>query len=309
MISPNGKLIELTHGGYEASIASVGATMRTLSFDGRALVVGYGAQELRPLFRGTLLAPWPNRVVDGRYTFAGREHLLPINEHDRGHALHGLVEWLDFDVVGASAASARLQGVITARTGYPFTVRVRAQFDLTDTGLVSTVTATNLGDDVAPYGIGGHPYLVAGTSTIDETRLHVPAEQFLEVTGERLLPGQVRHVAEADGDFLDFRSRRQVGSTQIDHAYTGLDLGPGGICTVTLTRADGHGASMHWNGRHLPWVQVHTADRPEMEWNRIGLAVEPMSCPPDAFNSGIDLVALEPGGSHSASWTIGAVTP
>ena len=34
------------------------------------------------------------------------------------------------------------------------------------------------------------------------------------------------------------------------------------------------------------------------------LAIEPMTCPPDAFNSGVDLDVIEPGESLVASWDI-----
>ncbi len=54
-------------------------------------------------------------------------------------------------------------------------------------------------------------------------------------------------------------------------------------------------------------MQVHTADRPDPDDDRVGLAVEPMTCPPDALNSGTDLVVLAPGDSHAASWEIEAL--
>ena len=48
-------------GEYEAVIASVGATLRSLTYAGRDLVVPFGADEVRPAHRGATLAPWPNR--------------------------------------------------------------------------------------------------------------------------------------------------------------------------------------------------------------------------------------------------------
>ena len=44
-----------------------------------------------------------------------------------------------------------------------------------------------------------------------------------------------------------------------------------------------------------PWVQVYSGE----QVSRRGVAIEPMTCPPDAFNSHTDLVALEPGQTHS----------
>src|SRR5690625_422234 len=308
MTHPNGTLIDLSHGGYQASIASVGAAVRRLEFDGRPLIVPFAAEELRPVYRGALLAPWPNRVVDGRYAFDGAEYELPINEPARNHALHGLVHWLDFDVTRRTASQAQPRGVITAQSGYPFTVALEVTFELTDHGLVTTVRASNQSPAPAPYGVAAHPYLVAGTPPIDAAFLHLPAGEVLAAEGPRLLPGAVQAVAGVDDGALDFRARRRIGDTFIDHAYTGLDVDEDGRCTVAITADDGAGAYLHWDGRQLPWVQVHTADRPEPQWHRAGLAVEPMTCPPDAFNTGVDLITLEPGDGHTASWTIGAIT-
>jgi len=72
-------------------------------------------------------------------------------------------------------------------------------------------------------------------------------------------------------------------------------------------RSGGTGVALIWDPQVLPWVQVHTADRPEPALNRSGIAVEPMTCPPDAFNSGDDLVILDPGARHEASWVIRAI--
>jgi aldose 1-epimerase len=97
-----------------------------------------------------------------------------------------------------------------------------------------------------------------------------------------------------------------VGSTFIDHAFTGLGYGDDGRVTVSVTGADGRGSAITF-GRDCPWVQVHTADQPDPAVSRIGMAVEPMTCPPDAFNSGTDLVVLQPGASSDAGWRISAL--
>jgi aldose 1-epimerase len=38
--------------------------------------------------------------------------------------------------------------------------------------------------------------------------------------------------------------------------------------------------------------------------NRRSLAVEPMTCPPNAFRTGEGLIRLEPGGSFTSAWGI-----
>lgn len=301
----SGTRIDLEHGAYTASIASVGASLRFLRFDGRDLVVPFDADEVRPAFRGAMLAPWPNRVVDGRYTFGGEEHQLALTEPARGHALHGLAAWLDWQVVASSPSSAAFRVVIEAQAGYPYRVQVTATFTLDDDGLRTDVEAVNLGEFDAPYGTGPHPYLVAGEGRVDDWTLELPAAEVLTVTPDRLIPVSLEPVDTAAEASFDFRAPRAIGDTFIDHAFTGL-LSEDGTTAVRLTAPSGTGVAMHWRDG-LPWVQVHTADQEVPERSRLGLAVEPMTCPPDAFSTGTDLVVLAPDTPHSVSWTISAL--
>lgn len=303
-IPVTGRPAALRHGDYEAEIAGVGASLRVLRHAGRDLVRPFALDEVRPVFAGALLAPWPNRVVDGRYAFEGREHQLALSEPDRGHALHGLLGWAEWQQEAHDESSTTFVAEIAPSDGWPHRVVVEATFELGDDGLTTTVAATNVGSSRAPWGVAPHPYLVAGEGRVDDWTLTMPAERYLEVTEERLAPLGLRDVTMRDG--FDFRQGRVVGDTFVDHAFTGLEPGAGGAVHVDVTAPDGHGVRMTF-GTELPWVQVHTADRPEPELDRTGLAVEPMTCPPDAFNSGVDLVVLEPGTSHVASWTISAL--
>lgn len=300
----SGRQITLSRNGYQAVIASVGATLRMLQHDRRDLVVSFDADEVRPAYRGATLAPWPNRIVDGRHRFGGVEHQLALTEPERGHALHGLLAWAEFADRSVSENHVVMAAVIEPQAGYPYRVEVEVEYRLGDDGLTQTVTARNLGSDAAPWGTGPHPYLVAGPGRVDDWTLSLPASEVLTVTADRLSPVAVESV-DAHPEW-DFRAARRIGDVFIDHAFTELSQA-GGVTEVRVTGADGAGVAISWDER-CPWVQVHTADTPAVEaTHRIGLAVEPMTCPPDAFNSGVDLVTLAPGESHSASWRISAV--
>ncbi|TFC84287.1 galactose mutarotase [Cryobacterium cheniae] len=292
--------------GYTASIASIGASIRSLQYHGRNLIVPFDADQVRPFFRGALLAPWPNRVVDGRYAFGGVEQQLSITEPSRGHALHGLVSWLDFAVVRQASDRLVLAATVEAQPGYPHRVTLEVDFALDAGGLRTTVTAVNAGPNAAPFGVAPHPYLVAGEGRVNEWTLELPARRVLTVTPDRLIPVRLRDVNAGDLAAYDFRTPRTIDDTFIDHAFTGLDRDEEGKATVRVTTDAGSGVALSWGGE-CPWVQVHTADQPAPSIDRIGLAVEPMTCPPDAFNSEMDLNVLEPGGSTHASWTIRAI--
>ena len=307
----SGTPIDLANGDYRASIASIGASLRSLTYAGRDLVVPFDADELRPAFRGATLVPWPNRIVDGRYSFDGVEQQAPLTEPERGNALHGLAAWLDYEVRDRDDDFVELAATIQAQQGYPHRLDVTVLFRLGDDGLYSAVTARNTGEDAAPFGTAAHPYLVAGDGRVDDWTLTLPADRVLAVTPDRLAP---IGLADVDGlvegtqraGAFDFRTPRRIDDVFIDHAFTGLARDADGVASVLLTAHDGHGVTMRWDAA-CPWVQVHTADQPDPERSRLGLAVEPMTCPPDAFNSGIDLIVLQPGESTTAGWTIAAV--
>ncbi len=295
-----GREITLHHGAYAASVVTLGASLRSLEHDSRPLVVPFHADRMRPVFRGALLAPWPNRVVDGRYTFDGEEQQLPLSEPDRGHALHGLLGWTDWQVTSVADDAVTLTAELAPSAGYPHRLVVDCAYTLTDDGLTTTTTARSLWGR-APYGVSAHPYLTAGGAPLAASALTLPADRFVETSGDRLLSAGEQDVTAAS--WPDFRRPTPIGDAQVDHAFTGLRREPDGTARVRLEGPDGFAVEMTW-GPELRWVQVHTADRPEPELDRAGLAVEPMTCPPDAFSTGEDVVVLEPGQTHTAAWTI-----
>lgn len=302
MLSPTGEQLHLGCEDLEATVTEVGASLRVLRHRGRDLVRPYRADSVAPVYSGAVLAPWPNRVGDGRYEFAGEEHQLPLSEPERGHALHGLVLWEAWSVLDRSTSSVVLGHRIHPRPGYPFLLDLEVSYDLGPAGLRVELAATNRGERPAPYGCSIHPYLVAGSGPVDDWTLHLPAGTAFDVDPVRLLPTGRRPASELD---LDFTTPRRIGSTRADHAFTDVRRHDGDA-RVTVLAADGAGVAMTW-GPECPWVQLHTADRPEPELDRTGLAVEPMTCPPDAFTSGDDLVVLAPGAHHRAWWAIAPV--
>ncbi len=294
--------------GYHAEIASVGAAIRVLTFNGRDLVRPFRADEPHPNFSGIILAPWPNRVIDAQYSWDGEDRRLAVTEPARGHALHGLLVWQEFDVVDSSESAVSLRSVVEPRDGYPHRVQVDVGYSLNTDGLTTSVSATLLAGAAAPFGWGSHSYLVApsapGTlSPVDGWTVSVPAATVQTVTQDRLSPTGLAAVGELS---YDFREPRVIGDTFIDHAFTDLVRDEDAQARVRLTDASGVGVEMSW-GPECGWLQIHTADLPEVAASRTGLAVEPMTCPPGAYNSGTDVIRLEVDEHAEASWTLTAI--
>ncbi|WOH18305.1 aldose 1-epimerase family protein [Paenarthrobacter sp. GOM3] len=292
----------LSAGGYTAVVTARAAALRVLRFDGRDLIVPFPAGGPIPDYRGIIAAPWPNRIADGTYTFDGVTHQLPVNEPERQTSLHGLAFPLDWTLKEHDAGSLTLTCTVGPSAGYPFVLELSARYVLDEAGLHTSVTAVNAADVAAPYGVCQHPYLVAGSSPLDEWVLEFAADSFLEVTPDRLLP---LSLAPVEGYEFDFRASRAIGSTEMDHAFTGLTF-DGGLARLSVRDPAGTGVGMSWD-ESCQWLQIHTADKPAPIPSRIGLAVEPMTCPPDAFNSETNLIRIEPGAEHTASWSIYAL--
>ncbi len=162
------------------------------------------------------------------------------------------------------------------------------------------ITARNVGTRTAPYGTGCHPYLTAGTPDIDDCELELPAAQWLP-PGPRGIPAAGPR--DVTGTEYDFRAARPVGGVRLDHAFTGLARDADGRAWARLGAA-GRQVSF-WAGQGYQWLQVFTGDPLDPPHRRRALAIEPMTCPPNAFVTGHDLISLEPGSTVQHAWGIG----
>jgi aldose 1-epimerase len=299
VVAPSGEQIEIIAGDQHAMVVEVGGGLRAYSAGGRELVDGYGANEMSSSGRGQALIPWPNRLQDGSYEFDGRRHQLPLNEPDRRNAIHGLVRWVAWTVSAREPNWVVMEYVLHPQPGYPFSLRLNIEYALLDGGLRVRTTATNIGVDACPYGSGAHPYLTLGTATVDRLILHAPARTVLR-SDRRGLPISTEVVEDTE---YDFRQPRPIGSTMLDHAFTDLERDGDGLACVTLRDPD-HGTEVSlWVDESYPYLMLFTGD-PLPDVRRRSLAVEPMTCPPNAFWTGDALIRLEPGSSFTSSWGI-----
>lgn len=290
-VHSSGQTLLLTAGDYRATIVSVGAGLAELSYRGRHLVIPHKPEEMPQAHLGKVLIPWPNRIANGCYQFAGHEYQLPINEHGSKAAIHGFLAWRDWEVSEQSAQTVTLRAFLPPSYGYPFSLISQVTYALDEEkGLSVEIVSKNIGQSVAPYGVGVHPYLTCDLACVDRYLLTLPAEQVFTVDAQSN-PIDLHAVDELN---LNFLSPKQIGAQTIDrtfkaccHEWEMQIVDPLQALTVSM-RAD------------QPWIQVYSGEK----LNRKGLAVEPMSCPPNAFNSGTDLILLEPEQEHRLSFHI-----
>jgi aldose 1-epimerase len=298
-MTPSGKQVAIAAGDQQAVIVEVGGGLRSYSLGGEELVDGYRADEMCSGGRGQVLIPWPNRLQDGSYEFDGRRCQLPLNEPERHNAIHGLVRWAPWTAAVQEPHRAVMEYVLYPQPGYPFTLGIGIEYALSDAGLKVRTTATNLGGEPCPYGSGAHPYLTLGTPAIDHLMLRMPAQTILR-SDARGLPIDTAAVA---GTEYDFQQPRRIGPTQLDHAFTDLERDRDGIARVELRDPERGTEVCLWVDRSYPYLMLFTGDT-LANAKRRSLAVEPMTCPPNAFRTGEALLRLEPGASFTGTWGI-----
>jgi aldose 1-epimerase len=291
---------DIEAGEYHASVTELGAGLRSLSHAGEPLVTSFEPDQLPPAGSGQLLAPWPNRIDGGRYEFGGTTYQLDLSEAAHANAIHGLTRWANWHLAGRTPNQVTMAHVLHGSPGYPFCLEVLASYHLDAAdGLTVAVSASNVGSRPAPYGTGSHPYLVAGEPFVDTCKLHLEASHWLPTDDRGIPSAPPKDVADSP---FDFRSPRTIGDTQLDHALTGLSRDEAGRAWARLA-GDGLQVGL-WAGPGYDWLQVFTGDPLGPERRRRALAVEPMTCPANAFVTGVGRLVLAPDDSVTHSWGI-----
>jgi len=296
-MNPSGAQYHMAADDQEATVVEVGGGLRTFTVAGEAVLDGYGVDEMCSGGRGQHLVPWPNRIGDGRYSFAGVDLQLPLSEPGRHNAIHGLVRWANWAATAEEADRVVMEVVLHPQPGYPFTLGVAVEYRLGPGGLSVATTATNLGDRPCPYGAGVHPYLTVGTDLVDDAVLQVPAASRLEADDRGIPTGSV----PVAGTPEDFDVARPIGDLVLDTAYTDLTGNE-----AVLGSPDGLRRATVWWDASYRWLMVFTGDTLDPARRRRGVALEPMTCAPNAFVTGDGLRVLQPEESWTTTWGIAA---
>jgi aldose 1-epimerase len=191
---------------------------------------------------------------------------------------------------------------LLAQPGYPFSLAIEQSYAWQGDRLEIRATATNIGGRTAPYGYGAHPYFTVGSPTIDTAVLHVPARDYF--LSDASLDPQLPAVA-VDGSAYDFRRPKPVGATQFDVTYTGLTYDDEGRAALHLRSGDGTLTITCTYEEPIGFVHLYSGDTLDKR-RREGLAIEPHTCLPNAFNNGVGLVSLATGASVTVPWAISA---
>lgn len=282
--------------GVRAEIGTVAAVLRGLTVGGVALTESVPADSPPPMAAGIVLAPWPNRVRAARWDLDGTAQQLDITEVSRSNAIHGLLRNTEYEVREQSAGAVTLGALVPPQHGWPFLLDTWVRYQLRPDGLSVTHGVMNHADRSAPYAVGAHPYFRIGDASIEDLTLTVAASSYFEVD-ERMNPTAERPVA---GTRFDLRAGVRVGDLDLDTPFGGIVPG----AAARLTAADGATVELV-QGADWRYLQVFTArEFPRPPGRGLAIALEPMTAPPDALNSGQGLRWLDPDASWEGGWAI-----
>lgn len=286
------------HGPVEAVITSVAATLRQLTVDGHDLVQGFDESVAAPFGCGIVLVPWPNRVRDGRWVHQDAVQQLDITEVDRTNAIHGLLRNTPYQLVETSDDAVTLGAAVVPQHGWPFHLWTTVEYRLTGNGITVTHSVTNLGAEPAPYAVGTHPFLRVGDHGVDDLTLTAQAVEHV-IVDDRLNPVGLEPATGA----WDLRVGRLVAELALDDAFR-VEPDADGVIRTVLSAPDGTETEL-WQEADWEWLQLFiTRVFPTAGGPVTAIAVEPMTAPADALNSGVGLRWIEPGASWSGSWGI-----
>ena len=298
MFVPSGTQFEIASDDQRASVVEVGGAVRSYDVADQRVLDPFPLEAMCDGAHGSPLVPWPNRLADGRYSWDGTDHQVALTEPGKQNAIHGFLRWAPWVPRVHEADRVVMGATIHPQSGYPFALDVAVEYRLGADGLVVTTTATNIGDAALPYANGQHPYLSAGDGTLDDCTLEFGAATRVETDAVRQLPTANVPVAGTD---YDFSSRRVIGAFSMDFAFTHLARDADGRAWASVGRPDGSFAEM-WVDERYPYLELYTGDTLAPHRRRLGLGCEPMTCPPNAFATGQQVIRLEPGEQAVTTW-------
>lgn len=296
MVDNAGLWITANGGSTRALVTPLGAGLHALQVGDRAVMPVDTERSRARWFSGPTLAPWPNRIRDGRWNIAGRDFSKAPND-GLGNALHGLVFDRAFEVVEQHDDRVVLEYLLGADTAYPWAVRVRVSYAVDAGGLTCTFGARNECDERVPFAIGTHPYFAFD----DGCMLTIDAEQGFAVD-DRLIP---------TGDMLGLEAWSaapgepfSLAGFTADDCFTAHRRDDRGLAHTVITYPDGATTDV-WQDAAMGYTVVFVTR--DFEWGDgtvNAIAIEPQTAPTNAFNTGTSLIWLEPAAECAVQWGI-----
>lgn len=232
-------------------------------------------------YRGSKLSPFPNRIENGTYSFENQKYQLPCN--NGAHSLHGLLYNSVFEIVKELATDTFAEIKLTysydgTDSGYPFLYTIDITYNLSNTGLRIQTEIKNSGTTEMPIGDGWHPYIRV-TNKVDDLLLQIPSHKKMILNATGIPTGEY-----ALKQF--FTAPTKIGADLFDDCFELYGSNDG--FQTKLIDVVNNRTLIVWQDQHYKYLQVYIPP------DRKSIAIEPMTCAPNAFNSGLGLLVLKP---------------
>ena len=299
MTAATGTQFSVEFGDSRATITELAAGLRGLVLDGVEVVRDYPETSLPPMGQGIVLVPWPNRIAKAAWVLDGKTQQLDVTEPSTGNATHGLLRNTAYTVAEQGDGFLTLRARVFPQHGYPFLLDTSVSYELSEAGLTVTHAITNESDAPAPVAVGAHPYFVVDSVPTEDLTLTIAAETVFEYDDAFIPTAEVG----VDHAGLDLRAGRRLSDLDLNHAF-GTLTGTGGQYVHSLVAPDGRRVEL-WTDSNFAWVQAYNPRAFPFETGTgMAIALEPMTAPANAFNTGQGVRWLEPGTSWMLSWGV-----
>jgi len=101
--------------------------------------------------------PYVSRIRDGRFGFGGREYRLPPNQPPSAHPLHGVVWRRPGNITDQTADHVTVTHDISEED-LPYRFSATQAWTVSGDTLSVTLSVTNTGAELLPFGLGLHPF-------------------------------------------------------------------------------------------------------------------------------------------------------
>lgn len=277
-----------------------GGNIIDLMLAGEYILDGYSSSkdlEDRHTYKSEILAPFPNRLNKGKFTFEEQEYIFPSNEVDRGHALHGFLAKEPFELLEEDVSeNLRLKLKYTYKKKYayfPFEFDMILQYEIIDEKFKISFELINIGTESLPFGLGWHPYLLFEEDekvSIDSCHLNgiLMDENMIPIGSHK--PTQ-------------FKSQK-IEQLNLDNTYQFQNLNEPNLIILSRTLKSGKILSLTFANESMQtafeYLQIYHP------LHSTSIAIEPMSCNVDAFNNKEGLLVLESQQSKTFEFSIQA---
>ncbi len=260
-----------------------------------SVIDGYRTEEEvindhRTAFKGSKLSPFPNRILNGTYDFNGKTYQLPINEVGANNNLHALLHNEPFKIIGETAseheAILKLEYDYKGNDqGYPFGYSLKLTYQFEKDEISINTEIVNTSNTVIPIGDGWHPYF-----------------RFENLDNVQMKMGQAIRKSSNSGNKLNgshgFEQLRAIGQDSLDDCF---EVNGADSFSIQLIDEQQDLELEIWQeseSQKYKYFQIYTPP------TRKSIAIEPVTCVPNAFNTGEGLIILKPNEKVSMSFGI-----